>query len=79
MISRTLNKIKVLEMRTIAMVMFVVGVVSLSVGITATLLFVNYVSPVCKYSEPNYKCVNNIIEPDKCQKIEGGTNTINLN
>jgi hypothetical protein len=73
------GKVKVIEIKKLIEGFFVTAIASICVGIAAALLIVNCISPICKYSKPNYKCVNNIIEPDKCQKIEGGTNTINLN
>lgn len=74
-----MKKVKVLEVKYIITLLAISAIIGLCIGITITLLTVNHISPVCKYADPVYNCNQYIIEPDKCQKIVGGTNTINVN
>jgi hypothetical protein len=74
-----MNKIQILELKRLIELLVISFIIGLCIGITITLLTVNHISPICKYAKPVYHCNQYIIEPDKCQKIVGGTNTINVN
>ena len=74
-----MNKVKVILIKEIITLIVISAIIGFCIGITITLLTLNHISPICKYANPVYNCKNFIIEPDKCQRIVGGTNTINVN